>query len=111
MLMPLGDLHRARSFRQDPNPSFNQQPDDTVLRKKVQDLLNEVAELQLKLRKAAHVNDTLTQQLSELKTMVTAEKERRALALFKRRTKEKKETTDKLRAFLKHPEPQESDDE
>ncbi len=113
MLMPLGDLHRARSFRQE--PVIPKHPvtatDDAVLRAKVQDLINEVAQLQTKLHKAMHDNNTLTRQLSDLKAAVTAEKEQKALALFKKRMKEKKETTDKLRAFLKHPEPQESDDE
>tara|TARA_B100001996_G_C18260127_1_gene438776 strand:- start:92 stop:439 length:348 start_codon:yes stop_codon:yes gene_type:complete len=110
MLMPLGDLHRARSFRQDHlTPKIA--TDHADLHGKIQTLVNEIADLQSKLRTATDSNNALIKQLEDMKKSVTAEKERRALAAFKKKMKDKKETSQKLREFLHHDDLPESDDE
>ena len=110
MLMPIGDLHRARSFRQDHfTPKI---PTDNIdVREKIQSLMTEIAVLQSKLRTATESNNALIKQLEDMKKSVTAEKERRALAAFKRKMEEKKATSQKLRDFLQHDDTPESDDE
>ena len=111
MLMPLDDIHKSRMVRQDFVPTQQRTTDESNLRNKVHELMQELALLQTKLRKAMDDNDTLTRQLANMKANVTAEKEKRALAAFKKRVQEQKETTQKIRTFLQHEEPVESDDE
>ena len=110
MLMPLGDLHRARSFRQD-HLTQKITTDHADLHGKIQTLVNEIADLQSKLRTATDSNNALIKQLEDMNMSVTAEKERRALAAFKKKMKDKKETSQKLREFLHHEDLPESDDE
>jgi len=114
MLMPLGDIHRSRVFRQDlstpppPPQSTNEHKD---LHEKIRALTKEIVNLQSKLRATTDHNNALMQQLEDMKTSAIAEKERRALAAFKRKMEEKKATSQKLRDFLQHEDTPDSDDE
>lgn len=104
LLMPLNTRHPG-------SVSTHDTVSDDTLRHHISTLTNQIQALQSKLDKAMQENASLTEQLNSLKRSVRLEKERRALIALKKQEKAKEESAKKMREFLGHTAPEESDDE
>ena len=112
LLMPISEIQRARMIQPtniDVHGETGKNVEQLVAR--IRTLTAEISSLQTKLKDALSDNVSITEQLDSLKLSVKADKEKRALALFKKRNQVKKATTTQMRKFMNHTDPLSSDDE